>query len=47
LLEVNRSLAAMHETLLGLRADLATSQTLALQTEAAVKARPARTRGAG
>ncbi len=48
LLAVNRSLAAMHETLKGLRADLAASQALHLQPPAAeAKARTARTRGAG
>ena len=46
LLEVNRSLKAMHETLQALRADLAGSQELQIPATAA-KARPARTRGAG
>ncbi|MEA2421519.1 MAG: hypothetical protein QOF55_618 [Thermoleophilaceae bacterium] len=48
LLEVNRSLAAMHETLRGLRDDLAAYNALELQPAAATaKVRTARTRGAG
>jgi urease beta subunit len=50
LVEVNRSLAAIHETLKGLRTDLAASQAIQLQAGAAkatAKAPTARTRGAG
>lgn len=47
LLEVNRSLAAMHETLIALRTDLAGTQAVQLPPTAAAKPRPARTRGAG